>query len=136
MMKKIKGALALFITICLTLIVSACSGSGTVEYESEQSFEYHFYPEEYEEAYSEISKTLPLESGKDYQIRVDASCASGSMEIQVCYEDDETLYIVDIDTPCNDTITIPADTTGKVEFIVSIEPDTEGAVIGEILVRK
>lgn len=135
-MKRTKVTFALLIAMCLIWIVSACSGSSTVEYESEQSFEYHFYPEEYEEAYSEISKTLPLESGKDYQIQIEANCTSGSMEIQVCYEDDETLYIVDIDTPCNDTITIPADTTDKVEFIVSIEPDTEGMVIGETLVQK
>lgn len=135
-MKRIKVALALLIALSLTWIISACSGSGTVEYESEQSFEYHFYPEEYEEAYSEISKTLLLKSGKDYQIRMEANCTSGSMEIQVCYRDAETLYIVDIDMPCNDTITIPADTTDKVEFIVLIEPDTEGMVIGETLVQK
>lgn len=132
-MNRFKKMIALFLIMCFALSLSACSGSET-EYESIREFEFHFFPEEYEEEYSEVSKTLPLEADTDYQIKIDASCESGTMEISVKYADEEAKsYNVNTDTPCNDLLSIPANTTSELSVIVSIEPDTKGEVISELL---
>lgn len=58
-MNRFKTLIALFLVTCFALPLSACSGS-KAEYESIREFEFHFFPEEYEEEYSEVSKTLSL----------------------------------------------------------------------------
>ena len=56
------------------------------------------------------------------------------MEIGIIYEsEDAKTYTVNTDTPCNELLTIPANTTSEVTITVSIEPDTKGEVIGDLL---
>lgn len=132
-MNRCKNMIALLLIMCFAFSLSACSGSNT-EYESIREFEFHFYPEEYEEEYSEVSKTLSLEADTDYQLKIDAACESGKMEICVKFGDEDAKsYNVDADTPCNDLLSIFANTTSEVSVIVSIEPDTKGDVISELL---
>lgn len=132
-MNRFKKIAALFMAICLMLLLSACSG-GKEEYDSMQGLEFHFYPEEYEEEYSEVSKTLSLEADTDYQLKIDASCESGTMKISVKYADgDAKNYSVNADAPCNELLSIPANMASEVSVIVSIEPDTKGKVIGDLL---
>lgn len=132
-MNRFKKITALLMAICLMFSLSACS-SGKEEYESTQGFEFHFYPDEYEEEYSEVSKTLSLEADTDYQLKIAASCESGTMEISVKYADgDAKDYSLNSDTPCNELLSIPANMTSEVSVIVSIEPDTKGKVIGDLL---
>ena len=122
----------MFLAISLLLVFSACAGGDSAEYESVKSFEFHFYPEEYQEQYSEASKTLSLEVDADYQLQIDATCDSGKMEIM--YKGtNQKAYIVNAETPCSELLTIPANTTNEVTITVSIEPDTKGAVIGDLL---
>lgn len=132
-MNRFKKTVALLMAICLMISLSACSG-GKEEYKSVQGFEFHFYPEEYEEEYNEVSQTLSLEANTDYQLQISASCESGTMGIIVKYSDEDTKnYSVNVDTPCNELLTIPANVASEVSVIVSIEPDTKGKVIGDIL---
>ncbi len=132
-MNRFKRITALFMAICLIFALSACSDGGG-EYESTRGFEFHFYPEEYEEKYSETSKTLSLDADTDYQLQIDAACESGTMKIRIMYNDtDEKVYIVNANAPCNELLTIPANTAGEVTIMVSIDPDTKGAVIGDLL---
>lgn len=112
-----------------------CS-SGGAEYENGQSFEYHFYPEEYDTDYGVVNKTLSLQSDKDYQIKIDASCSAGSMEISVLYKDGDILYVVNSNEPCNETIAIAAHTTDEVTFNILIEADTAGSVVVDTLFHK
>ncbi len=132
-MNRFKKTAAILMAICLILLLSACCG-GKEEYDSMQGFEFHFYPEEYEEEYSEVSKTLSLEADTDYQLKIAASCESGTMEISVKYADGDTKdYAVNADTPCKDLMIIPANTINEVTITVSIMQDTKGTVIGSIL---
>ncbi len=132
-MNRFKTLIALFLVMCFALSLSACSGS-EAEYESTREFEFHFYPEEYEEEYSEVSKTLSLEADTDYQLKIDASCESGTMEISVKYADEDAKdYTVNADTPCNELLSIPANTASEISVVVSIEPDTKGDVVSELL---
>lgn len=133
-MNRFKKITALLMAICLMFSLSACS-SGKEEYESTQGFEFHFYPEEYEVEYSEVSKTLYLDADMDYQLKLDATCESGTMEICIVYKDEEAkACTVNTDTPCNELLTISANTTSEVTITVSIESDTKGKVIGDLLV--
>lgn len=133
MMNSFKKSTALFMAICLMFSLSACSG-GKEESELTQGFEFHFYPEEYEKEYSEASKTLYLNAGMDYQLKLDAACESGTMEISIVYGSAESkTYAVNADTPCNELLILPANTAGEVTITVSIEQDTKGAVIGDLL---
>lgn len=133
MMNRFKKLFALLLVMCFVCSLCACSGSNT-EYESIREFEFRFFPEEYEEEYSEVSKTLSLEADTDYQLKIDASCESGTMEISVKYADeDEKDYSVNVDTPCNELLSIPANTASEISVVVSIEPDTKGEVIAELL---
>lgn len=132
-MNRFKKLAALWMAFCIVFSLSACSGN-QVEYESVQGFELHFYPDEYQEAYSEVSKTLPLDAGTDYQFQIDAACDSGSLEIRIVYQDEnEKVFIVNEETPCSELLTLPANTTSEVTITVSIEPDTKGSVIGNLL---
>ena len=85
MMKRSEKAIAGLISLGLVLGLSACGRAPeeAEEFVSRQAFEYHFYPEEYEEKYSSVGRTLPLEGETDYQFRIEAECASGTMEIRV-----------------------------------------------------
>lgn len=132
-MNRFKRITALFTFVCLILVLPACSGN-KAEYESTQGFEFHFYPEEYEEEYSEVTKTLYLETETDYQLQIDAACESGTMEVSVTYRDaDEKIYTVNADNPCNELLPIPANAASTVTITISIEPNTKGTVIGDLL---
>lgn len=132
-MNRFKKLAVLWTAICTAFSLSACSGN-QVEYESVQGFELHFYPDEYQEAYSEVSKTLLLDAGTDYQLQIDATCENGTMEISVLYEGtDEKVYSANSEAPCSELLTIPANTATEVTITVSIEPDTNGKVNGELL---
>ncbi len=132
-MNRFKRITALFAAVYLILAISACSGE-KAEYESTQGFEFHFYPEEYEEEYSEVSKTLYLETGTDYQLQIDAACENGTMEVRVMYQDaDEKVYIVNADDPRKELLPIPANDASAVTITISIEPNTKGTVIGDLL---
>lgn len=135
-MNRFKKTVALLMAICLMISLSACS-SGEEEYKSVQGVEFHFYPEEYEEEYNEVSQTLSLEANTDYQLQISASCESGTMGIIVKYSDEDTKnYSVNADTPCNEVLTVPANTSGEVTITISIEKDTEGTFIGDLLAEK
>jgi len=132
-MNRFKKTIACLIAICIALSLSACSG-GKDEYESLQGFEFHFYTEEYEEKYSTVSKTLSLDANTDYQLQLDATCEGGTMEIYILYEDtNENTFSVNEDSPCSELLTIPAGTASEVTVTVSIEPETEGEVIGDLM---
>lgn len=125
----------LLFAVCLIVALAACS-SGSDEYESLSSFEYHFYPEEYEEEYSAITRNVQLESGKDYKFLITAECKDGSITITSTYSGaDDTVYFVNSNSPCNEWIELPAGTTDIVTFTANIEPITEGAIVVEILVK-
>lgn len=132
-MNKFKNVILLLLIMNFVFSLSACSGNKT-EYESIREFEFHFFPEEYEEEYSEVSKTLSLEADTDYQLKIDASCENGTMEIRVKYADEDAKnYTVHADTPCNEVLSIPSNTASELSVIVSIESDTKGEVISELL---
>lgn len=135
MMKRFKKMAALLFALCFMLAFSACSG-GNDEYERLSGFEYHFYPEEYEEEYSKITREVELESGKDYKLLIQSVCESGSIKITATYaESDDTVYFVNSDSPCEEWIELPIGTTERVNFTINIEADTEGFVIVDVLAR-
>ena len=135
-MKRYRKVAVLLFALCLALALTACNNSEPDEFTSLQSFEYHFFPEEYEQEYSEYEKTLTLEANADYQFKVDAVCESGTIEISLIYENaDEKMYIVNSSAPCNDEIIIPANTTETAFFTITIVPETKGDISIEVLTR-
>lgn len=94
MMKRSERAIAGLISLGLVLGLSACGRAPeeAEEFVSRQAFEYHFYPEEYEEEYSSVGRTLPLDGETDYQFRIEAECASGTMEIRITCGTEEQIY--------------------------------------------
>ncbi len=134
-MNRFKNMITMLLIVCFAFSLCACSGS-KAEYESIREFELHFFPEEYEEEYSEVSKTLALEADTDYQLKINASCESGTMEISVKYGDEDAKeYSVNADMSCNEVLTISANTANEVSVVVSIELDTKGEVIAELLAK-
>lgn len=135
-MKQYKKIAVCLLAICFALALTACNNSDQNEFTSLQSFEYHFFPEEYEEEYSEYEKVITLEADTDYQFKVDATCESGTIEISLTYENaEEKMYIVNSSAPCNDKINIPANTTETACFTITIVPETKGDVVVEVLTR-
>lgn len=132
-MKRFKKVVLSFAAICLMFSLVACSGSNAV-YESVEEFERHFIPEEYESEYSTITEVFTLKENTDYQLKLDAKCEIGTMQISILYEGaEEKIYSVNPETPCNEILTIPTDSVNEVEITVSIEPDTRGSVVGSLL---
>lgn len=135
-MKQYKKIAVCLLAICFAFALTACNNSDQDEFTSLQSFEYHFFPEEYEEEYSEYEKVITLEADTDYQFKVDATCESGTIEISLTYENaEEKMYIVNSSAPCNDKINIPANTTETACFSITIVPETKGDVAVEVLTR-
>lgn len=135
-MKQYKKIAVCLFAICFAFALTACNDSDPDEFTSLQSFEYHFFPEEYEEEYSEYEKVITLEADTDYQFKVDATCESGTIEISLTYENaEEKMYIVNSSAPCNDKINIPANTTETACFSITIVPETKGDVVVEVLTR-
>lgn len=100
------------------------------------AFEYHFYPEEYEEEYSEIARDVELESGKDYKFLIQSVCESGSIEITVTHTGtDDAVYFVDFTSPCEEWIELPSGTAELVNFTINIDADTDGSVIVDVLAQ-
>ena len=132
-MKRFKKVVLSFAVICLMLSSAACSGNHAV-YGSVEEFERHFIPEEYDSEYSTITEVFTLKEDTDYQLKLDAKCECGTMQISILYADaDEKIYSVNTETLCNELLTIPPDSVNEVEITVSIEPDTRGSVIGSLL---
>lgn len=135
-MKQYKKIAVCLFAICFAFALTACNDSDPDEFTSLQSFEYHFFPEEYEEEYSEYEKVITIEADTDYQFKVDATCESGTIEISLTYENaEEKMYIVNSSAPCNDKINIPANTTETACFTITIVPETKGDVAVEVLTR-
>lgn len=134
-MNRFKKIVMIFLVICFTFSLSACSGRQT-EYKSVEGFEYHFYPEDYGDDYNPEPITFSLKKNTEYQFRIDAACENGKMEIGVIYKDkDENIktYTVNADVSCNELLIIPANTTSEVIITISIEPGTKGEVIVDLL---
>ena len=69
-------------SLCAALLAAALVACGSQsEYELQQNFEYHFYPDEYEEAFSQVEKTIMLEDGTEYRIQIQAACESGTLTV-------------------------------------------------------
>lgn len=105
------------------------------DYELRQNFEYHFYPEEYEEAYSRVEKSLTLENRTEYQVKIQAACENGTLTVSTACAGEEQAYIVSPDTPCGESIFLTTGSTGQADFVITIEPDTQGSVIVELWAR-
>lgn len=132
-MTRFKKQITLVAAICFMLLLSACSNNES-KYESTREFEFHFYPEEYEEQYSEISKTLSLDTDTEYQLRLEATCQSGTIKISIMYDGEgEKTYTVSADTPCDELLSISENTVNEVTVSVAIQEETKGTVIGELL---
>lgn len=105
----------------------------TGAFTTRQAFEYHFYPEEYEEEYSSVGRTLPLDRETDYQFRIEAECASGTMEIRVTCGTEEQIYAVSPSEPCRATVSVESGDAEEAQFDIEIQPDTEGGVRVKVL---
>ena len=118
MMKRSEKAIAGLISLGLVLGLSACGRAPeeAEEFVSRQAFEYHFYPEE-----------------TDYQFRIEAECASGTMEIRVTCGTEEQIYAVSPSEPCRETVSVESGAAEEAQFDIEIQPDTEGGVRVEVL---
>lgn len=134
-MKLSKRTISLFLALSMLFMLTGCKESNTTEYTMVQSFEYHFYPEEYEEKYNEFNKSYTLASDKDYQVKLSATCEDGTMEILITDGENEQRYKVSPSDPCNEIISVTANSSSTMSFTVIIEEETNGSVIGEILSR-
>ena len=90
-------------------------------------------PEEYEKEYSSTGRTLPLDGETDYQFRIEAECASGTMEIRVTCGTEKQIYAVSPSEPCRETVSVESGAAGEAQFDIEIQPDTEGGVRVEVL---
>ena len=135
-MKRYKQFAIFLLTICIAFALAACGDSEPDVFTSLQSFEFHFFPEEYEEEYNEYEKTITLEEDREYQFQVNAACKSGKIAINMIYGNAEAKkYTVNSSVPCSDTISIPANITDTVCFTITITPETKGDVVVEVYVR-
>lgn len=131
-MKQFKKVVLVMLAGCLLLTLSACQKGG--EFESVRSFELNFFKEEYEEEYSKMEKTIALDDKANYQIQIDGVCTSGTITVKLSYVNaDGEPETVDFSAPCSSTIVLDKGTAKSVDFAISINPETEGKVVVDIL---
>ena len=138
MMKKTKLILILVLVMCLLLGLTAYLYTYIIsDYTYDFGFEFHIYPEEYEEKYSEHTEMIVLDKNTDYQIRIDAACETGTMELIIhSVTEGEKHYTVDRNTPYNEVIDIPKNTAEELKITVRYNADTKGTLSGEVLSHK
>ncbi len=125
-MTLFKRTISFLIVLSMIFILSGCNGGDKNEFTTVQSFEYHIYPEEYEEIYNEFNKSFVLESDKEYKIKFNATCEDGIMEIVIRTDENEQKYEVDSSEPCDDIIVVPVNSSSSISFTVIIQEDTKG----------
>ncbi len=110
-----------------------CTAEKPEAFEVVQSFEYHFYPEEYDEKYTEYQKIWKLQPDTDYQIEIQSGCQSGSLQIDVTDANTfQKQYTVSADAPCNKVIDLAGNTSEAVTVEIKIEADTKGQVTAKL----
>ena len=131
-----KAGIFFWTVFLITVILPGCSGGNSGEFEQTRKFEMYFYPEEYEEQYSHIEKTIELDKDTDYQFYIQAVCSEGSLELTPAYSGaEDEAYRASSGLPCRETLSLTADTADTITFLIDIFPDTEGSVVVEILER-
>ena len=129
-MKKTKILLTLPLGICLLLVLAAYLFTYKFSgYTYDSGMEYHVFPEEYDEEYSEYIETISLKKNTDYRVEVEAICQAGTMDLTILYADgSEKQYSVDAGAPFNEVIEVSKNTTDEIKIAINFNPDTEGTL--------
>ena len=137
-MKKTKIVLIISLVIFLLFGITAYVYTYKIsDYRRDGGFEYHIVSEEYDENYSEHTETLTLEKNTDYQIEIEATCQSGTIELIVHYTGGtDKNYTVNAGTSYSELIEIPRHTADELKITISYNADTEGALIGKVFAHK
>lgn len=130
-----KRLIAVVITLfCITLALSFCMKDNTSEFILSESFERYFKPDEYAEEFSTITETVALEKGRQYQLKIEAECNQGTIDIMVKQDGkDNVSYDVSTQQPCQETITIDKVIAKEINFIITIVPETNAYFKVDIL---
>ncbi len=133
-MKCFKVTFIAVFTLLFSAVFSGCETNHSEEFSDWKSFEYHFYPEEYEKDYSKFQKSCTLETDTSYQLKIESNCESGIIEICVDYKDGkDKVYVIKPSVPCSDTILLGENIADEIMFTIIIQPNTKGDVFVEIL---
>lgn len=125
-MKRNWKAAVLVAVSCFVALLSGCA-----KWERAESFERYFAPEGYDPGYSVMTERLCLEGDTAYRLQLDAECERGTIEIHVAYGT-EVQYEIDSVCPCHQVIEVPADAADMLLVSLTVSPDTEGKVFGEL----
>ena len=134
MMKKTKIIIAAPLCICLLLVLAAYLYTYIFsDYNYDTGMEVHIYPEVFDEEYTEHTETITIEKNTDYQIKVEAACQTGTMELTIYLADGSNKqYRIDKDDPYDEVIEIPKNTAEKLNITVSYNADTEGVLLAKV----
>lgn len=115
----------------MLILLAACGG--TPQWEKIRAFEFYFEPKEYDAAYSSVSKTVELEGGQDYRIRISAQCEAGTIQVLAQRETgEEKIEIAQWQAPFEEEVSLDADSAERFSLTISIDPQTQGTVKTEI----
>ena len=135
-MKKIKNIFTATLGLISAICLCGCSEKDTEEYTYLQGFEYHFYPQEYEEEYSGYSKPVSLKPDTDYKIVLKVQCESGTVTINMSRENLQAVtFTADSRSPCDKTVFVSTETDETVIFSLLTEEDTKADVAVEIYAK-
>lgn len=135
-MKKSKWVILIAIIAVFILGITVILLVNRKQYAITESMEYHFYPKEYDEQYSQIEDSFDLSSKEKHQMKVQASCQDGIMVIKLTAGDIVNEYTVNAETPCYEIVDIPKNKADKICIYISIENNTEGDFIGTLMKLK
>lgn len=136
-MKKLKIMFTVIFVFISAVYLCGCGEKQEEEYAYLQGFEYHFYPQEYEEEYSGYSKSLSLKSDTDYKIVVQAQCESGSVTINMSRDnEDATIFTADSRSPCDKTVFVSTNTDETVIFSLLTDEDTRADIVVKIYIKE
>lgn len=138
MMKKTKIIIATSLCICLLLVLAAYLYTYIFsDYNYDTGMEFHIYPEEFDEEYTDHTEIFTLEKNTDYQIKVEATCQTGTMELTIHYADGNSKqYSIDKDTPFDELIEVAKNTASEIKITVHFNSDTKGTLIGDVYKHK
>ena len=120
----IKRLISVILMLSLTLSLCGCSK----EWKMTDSYEYHFYREEYDEQYRSYDIEFDLDK-KEHKVQITSECVSGTITVD---SDNQIVGLpcsVSSEEPVEMEFILPESIENRVSFTIEINEETEGSVV-------
>lgn len=119
-----KRLISVVFMLSLTLSLSSCSK----EWKMTDSYEYHFYREEYDEQYRSYDIEFDLDK-KEHKVQITSKCVSGTIIVDSNDQIEGFPCSVSSEDPLDMEFILPESIDKHISYTLEINEETEGSVV-------